>query len=56
MTKEQLENRVEELKKAMEQSAANHNALAGRLAERLEELKTLESNQDVEECPGKQCS
>ena len=41
MTKEQLEQRIQDLMKALEQSAAQHNALAGRLAESQEMLKFM---------------
>lgn len=45
MTKEQLEIRIEEIKKSLEQSAANHNALLGRLAECLHTLEMVELNE-----------
>lgn len=43
MNKEQLMARVEEVKKALEQSAANHNALLGRLAEAEHILKEMDT-------------
>lgn len=43
MNKEQLEGRVSDLLAALERSAAQHNALAGRLAEAQEMLKFMDS-------------
>ncbi len=42
-TKEQLQTRVSDLSRALEQSMANHNALAGRLAESQELLSMFDS-------------
>lgn len=33
MTKEELQKRIDEIKQVIEQSAANHNSILGRLAE-----------------------
>lgn len=42
MTKEQLVERIVELQNALEQSAAQHNALLGRLEEAKHMLKVLD--------------
>lgn len=41
-TKEQLQARVSDLEKALEQSAANHNALMGRIMESKELLSMFD--------------
>lgn len=41
MTKIEMEDRIQEIKTAIEQSIANHNALLGRLAEAQHQLGIL---------------
>ncbi len=41
MIKEELEKRITEINQALEQSAANHNALLGRLTEAQSWLKVV---------------
>ncbi len=46
MTKEQLIQRIEELKHGLEQSAANHNSIIGRLQEAQFVLEKMEEFQN----------
>jgi len=50
MTKEELQKRIDEIKQGLEQSAANHNSILGRLAEAQFMLEKLEEAEKL--CAG----